>query len=314
MRIDAVRQLLRAVYFRHVKPRYVRYRLSRGQGEFDLDFHGAGIGFFGQLTACLQFFRHAEARGFSPYIRFSSDNYLDSDRGDDWFSYYFEHRTPRRADPGGRRRVLRIGNIGEMPEFERDLTLVEANRLFFGNVRIRPEIVDAVDAFRRANAVGEGTLGVHYRGTDKIEEAKPLSHAAMHAVVGAVLAKGGKFDSLFVASDEQGFIDGIAAAFKDMRVVTYDDSVRSQDDTPVHLGGKAAGNHAIGLDALMNALILSSCGTLVRSTSFLSAWSSIFNPAIPVVLVNEPYAHKLWYPEREIMKTAVPARSLMTGA
>ena len=306
-----MRQLLRAIYHRHVKPRYVRYRLSRRQPEFDLEFHGAGIGFFAQLTACLHFYRHAEARGFSPFVKLSSSNYLDSDLGDDWFAYYFDHLKPRREEAGRRRRALRIGNIGEMPEFDRDLSLADANRLFFGTVRIKPEIVGAVDGFCRTNAVGGSTLGVHYRGTDKSQEATPPGYAEVYAIIDEVLARNPAMDTLFVASDEHGFIEGVASQFRGLRVVTFDDAVRSRDGTPVHLGGKASGNYRIGLDALMNALILSRCGALVRSTSFLSAWSSILNPGIPVFLVNTPYAHKLWFPEREIMKTAVLARDLL---
>ena len=46
----------------------------------------------------------------------------------------------------------------------------------------------------------------------------------------------------------------------------------------------------------------SKCTAVIRTTSFLSAWASIFNPDLKVVLLNKPYSNRLWYPEREILR------------
>jgi hypothetical protein len=132
----------------------------------------------------------------------------------------------------------------------------------------------------------------------------------VHAVIDKVLARRPGTASLFVASDEQRFVDGIAARFPGLRVSSFQDSVRSSDGRPVHQGARAPGNVRMGQDALVNALILSRCAAVVRSTSFLSAWASILNPALEVVLTNEPHAGKLWYPERTIIRTATLARDL----
>ena len=305
-----IRHLLRASYHHFVKPRFVRYRLATAGAALHLDFYGEGIGFFAQLAAILQFFRHAEAPGFQPVVSLTSLNYLDSDMGDDWFEYYFERRLP--AVTASASQGLRIGNIKELPEFERDLSLAEANALFDKYVRIKPDITGAVDQFCRAHAIGPGIVGVHYRGTDKVGEAALVAYDAVFSAIGAVLAGRPGARGLFVTSDEQAFIGRIAARFPELDIVTLNDSRRSDDGQPVHLGQRAPGNYALGRDALMNSLVLSRCGAVVRSTSFLSAWASIFNPALPVVLLNTPYDHKLWFPEREIMKGAVLARNLTT--
>jgi hypothetical protein len=55
----------------------------------------------------------------------------------------------------------------------------------------------------------------------------------------------------------------------------------------------------------VNSLLLSRCHVLMRTASFLSAWSSIFNPALPVVMLNRPIDGKLWFPDREILGDAV---------
>ena len=39
----------------------------------------------------------------------------------------------------------------------------------------------------------------------------------------------------------------------------------------------------------MNALLLAKCGVLIRTTSFLSAWASLFNPELKVILLNNSH-------------------------
>ncbi len=304
-----LRRFLRRHYHRFIKPDLVKHQLATAKSVLHLEFHGEGIGFFAQLSACLHAFRHAEAHGLTPFIKLSSPNYLDSGMGDDWFQYYFDHQTPPGDTQPGNRRALRIGDISEMPGISSDLSLAEANTLFFKHVRIKPGIGAAVDQFCQTHLIGAGTLGIHYRGTDKKEEAVLLGYDAAFSKIGAVLMQRPGVTNLFVASDEQAFINRIAGRFPHLPVVTFEDSVRSQDGRPVHLGQRAPGNYLMGLDALMNSLLLSRCGAVARTTSFLSAWSSIFNPALPVFLLSVPYSGKLWFPEREIIGSA----TLMDG-
>ena len=299
-----LKQFLRAKYHQHIKPGLVKRRLARATSVLDLEFYGEGIGFFAQLSACLHIFRHAEVRGLVPLIKLSSLNYLDSAMGDDWFHYYFDPQAAPKAALRSNRHTLRIGNIKEMPDFSSDLSLAEANALFFRHVRIKPEISGAVDQFCRAHRITASTLGIHYRGTDKVEETALLDYDTAFSKIDAVLIRRPATVNLFVASDEQAFIDRIGARFPHLPVLTFDDSVRSRDGRPVHLGQRAPGNYLMGRDALMNSLLLSRCGAIVRTTSFLSAWSSVFNPALPVFLLNVPYSNKLWFPEREIIKSA----------
>jgi len=249
-------------------------------------------------------FHHAEARHLIPVVKLSSPNYLDRDRGDDWLQYHFDHPIPARPLKPGSCRALRIGNISEMPDFASDLTLAEAHTLFFQHVRVKRDVEAAVDTFCRAHLIGASTLGIHYRGTDKGEETALVGYEAAFSKIATVLMQRPGVTNLFIASDEQEFIDRSAGHFPHLPVITFNDSIRSQDGRPIHLGQRAPGNYLMGRDALMNLLLLSRCGAVARTTSFLSAWSSIFTPGLLVFLLNVPYPGKLWFPEREIIKTA----------
>jgi hypothetical protein len=119
----------------------------------------------------------------------------------------------------------------------------------------------------------------------------------------AYLRSNSSVDSVFLASDETSFINYARSALKDYKISCLPDSVRSLDGRPIHLSASGSG-YLIGRDALLNALVLARCRALLRTSSFLSAWSSIFRPSVEVFLLNQPFNKYLWYPEREILKTA----------
>lgn len=70
---------------------------------------------------------------------------------------------------------------------------------------------------------------------------------------------------------------------------------------PVAIEG---GGYEKGEDTFVNALLLSKCSTLIRTTSLLSAWASVFHPDLKVILLNRPYDNRLFYPETVIPEKA----------
>jgi hypothetical protein len=110
--------------------------------------------------------------------------------------------------------------------------------------------------------------------------------------------------AVFVASDEADFINDFRQHCTRVAVIAHDDQARSHDGGAVHTRLLAGGTNPRGMEALVNSLLLSNCVGLVRTSSFLSAWSCVFNPALPVVMLNRPYTDKLWFPDREIVRQA----------
>jgi hypothetical protein len=169
-------------------------------------------------------------------------------------------------------------------------------------LRPKPHIDKIVDDFW-ATVDGNGpVLGVHFRGTDKSWEAPRVSWEHCLTVVETYLRRHEAVKAVFAASDEQAFVDFMADSIKDVPVYSRQDHYRSRssDGPPVFLSD--AGGYEKGEDALVNALLLAKCSALIRTTSTLSAWASLFNPDIKVILLNKPYQNNLWYPESEIMK------------
>ncbi|HTU46588.1 MAG TPA: hypothetical protein VMF91_16090 [Bryobacteraceae bacterium] len=157
---------------------------------------------------------------------------------------------------------------------------------------LKQEILSKLEQFCGEHFAGKTIVGVHFRGNDKIEEAPRVSWDSMRETIANYLRANHDVHGLFIATDELPFRAYIADSFPGLEVISYGRSLAT--DSKADLGGS---NYAKGEGALMDCLLLSRCSAAIRTTSFLSAWASIFNPKLPIVLMNRPYPQKLWFPE-----------------
>lgn len=270
------------------------------------------LGFFANLTACLQILAYCKATGKEPLIWMTSRLYTDAPPGSDWFGDFFEripttdrNVTATRSEQRKSCKITSLDELGFPKNFRRDyyqnISLESAKALFDRHIRIKPKVLEAVDRFCDEHFTGRTVLGVHYRGTDKTKEAEAVTFARCIEIINEFLARNPNFDSIFVTSDQQDFIDHVSQAYPRMNVYAHEDTQRSSNGMAIHLNQKTGGNYAKGFEALVNCLILARCHTLVRTISLLSAWASVFSPSIPVILLNKPLNNNLlWFPEREV--------------
>ncbi|MEI8365786.1 MAG: nodulation protein NodZ [Parachlamydiaceae bacterium] len=155
-------------------------------------------------------------------------------------------------------------------------------------IKIRPSILDKVDAFVHANFTDSHMIAVHYRGTDKKKEVPRVPYEDIAANVNQYIIEHNWTDyKIFVASDEQPFVQYMETAFPGL-VVTYEVD-RSSDGVPLH-EKKLLNQYCCGESALIDCLLLSRADVLIRTESNLSLWSTYFNPAIPEVLIHKARA------------------------
>jgi hypothetical protein len=275
--------------------------VRRGFLDIEIDFDVGG--FFAQINWCLFVFAFAHRHSLEARVALVSENYRVDPARRDWLTEFFVCRRPFTVSEMEaafhRKHITDFDELGFT--ITPDLTLAEAHDVFFARLAIAPDVLAEVDAFV-ANEFRGRVLGLHYRGTDKDREAEPVSYGAMTANAAELMAMR-DFGTVFVTSDEAAFVTFVEESFPHARVVSRSDHERSRDGRAIHQD-RSAGRSRIGYDALCNALLLSRCDMLLRTTSFLSAWSAIFNPAIPIRTLNAPRKKMLWYPEREIMRVA----------
>ena len=291
--------------FRWVQGLSWQIPMSRNGGicSFEINYTN---GFFAQLAWCLLIFKYCELHQLIPDICLSGQ-YRDPNRGRNWLDYYFDISRPMTSE-GVPRRVRYTKKLGDYEELGQPMphrmSLEDSTRLFFKYLKPKPHIIALVDNFWKHIEVHGPAVGIHFRGTDKTIEAPRVSWDYCLQILQAYLKTDDRIKAVFVASDEQKFIDFVVQSVTDIPIFSYDDHYRYQPGDELSPHRIPGGEYEKGEDALVNALLLSRCATLIRTTSFLSAFAPIFNPELKIILLNKPYDPCLWYPEIEILGSA----------
>lgn len=214
--------------------------------------------------------------------------YYDPDHGDNWWSYYCNEINLGKRTSNN---VFQI-QIGSklLPETKTMLlnNRKKVHKLITKYMHIKNYIKQKIFAFAKKHFYKKFVISVHYRGTDKYTEAPPLSYQEVSDAVDEILKKINKKSyKIFIASDEQGFIDHMIKRFGSY--VCYNkDAFHSTDNTPVH-SDLDLNRYKCGEDAIIDCVLLSMGDFLIRCSSNLSRWSTYFNPKIPVLLLNSQF-------------------------
>ncbi|MDP3719154.1 MAG: nodulation protein NodZ [Acidobacteriota bacterium] len=246
-------------------------------------------GLFSEVAAVVGCLAHYEARPelyAGLRVDFQEHGlYYDPAAGANWWEYYFEPVTIASS----RKAIDRIVPPWQHDDFaeyvELDMPRDVAAGIVKRHVRIRESMRNQVDRYWVAHADGAGMIGIHYRGTDKWEGAPPVPYEAVAAAVReASVAVGDAHCKIFVATDEQAFLDYMLTAYPGQ--VVYRQMPRSVDGHPIH---KAPGDgFRKGEDAVIDCLLLARCAQLVRTDSDLGLFATFFNPDLPVRLLGTP--------------------------
>jgi len=302
-----------------LRPLINRRRMSRSGHLLVVDLN-SWVGLFAHLEWFLEISVHCERHGLTPCFMSTSPQYVDPERGPDWYRYFF---TNPQLSPGDRQRiaagtvpVCRIDGIRQLglPEnYDLALNLREAPKLVRKYIGVRPEVTERVDAFVGRHLADRTVLGVHYRGTDKRAEAPLLSYTHVRRSIDRFLDENDDFDCLFVSSDEQAFVEFIESEFSaSVPVVYHEDQERSTTGVAIHRS-KSGDRFRKAEEAVINCLLLSRCDALIKTPSILSGWSRLFNPDLPVILLASPYEGQLWFPDRDLV-SETPSRWIQDAA
>jgi len=303
--VDRAKQIRRSERFKHsvATPRrislHAMQRLNRGVFAIEIKENS---GFFSVMQMVLFILMFCEEKCLTPRISARGGLYGDADGKVDWFSAFFEPVRAPAALPLARKlrtsTVRDLVQLGFRQRYEHLLELGSASQLFFAYYRPAQHIVREVDAVCERLGISAFTLGVHFRGTDKTLEAVPVSWKDFCRHVETTLAENPCLNHVFISSDEQAFVDYFVAWPFSKPVSVAPARLLANGATPVHFSGFPG--LEVGREALVSSLLLSRCGYLVKTPSYLSAWSRIFNPALPVKLVAPPRPDAFWFPDSRL--------------
>jgi hypothetical protein len=273
----------------------LRARQIARSGVLGVDIRST-VGLGARLAWCLEIMAHCDDNGIEPRFRFS---YPDARPARDHFEALFRVR----GSQGRRARFVRIGSIIELDlgrDYDQVLTVDRASGLIRKYLEVKEDVAAEVDEFRRRHFGTGPVLGVHYRGTDKVVESPPVPFDRVKRNVEHYLERYPETSGVFVATDDQRFLEYVRAVPVGRRIFYREDSFRSTDGSSIHESA-ATDKDQINRDAIVNCLILSRCAALLKTASILSGWSKLFNPELPVVMLNRPPEENLWFPERVLV-------------
>lgn len=142
-------------------------------------------------------------------------------------------------------------------------------------IKLKPQVQSYIDKnladiFREEKRL----LGIHVRGTDfhkgYLNHAKAVS-VGQYLDEAAKAMDSGKFDGIFLATDEENAVSVFKSRFGD-RVRYYGDTLRSATGEALHFTENIRVNHKylLGLEVLRDALTLASCDGLIAGLSNVS--------------------------------------------
>lgn len=302
--IDTARQFRRSEGFKNAINTPARMALHARQrlngSYFVIEIH-ADSGFFSVMQIVLCILLYCDEKHLTPIVSARGGSYGDAQGKIDWLAECFENIARLPAPAAGRRlRTSVVSDLGDLGfrRYESGLSLERASTVFLSNYRPTASIRADVDGIRERLGIGPSTLGVHFRGTDKKFEAHTIEREAFCRMVERTLADEPHLTNLFVSSDEPAFLDFFANWGFAVPVSVAPARLLATGDKPVHFSGYPG--LAIGREALVASLLLASCGYLLKTPSYLSAWSKIFNPSLPVRLAVPPRDNACWFPDSRI--------------
>jgi hypothetical protein len=286
-----------------IKPRIKRSLISlfakynSRNGVFAVEIRST-VGLGARLAWCLEILAYCDENGLIPQFKFS---YPNSAKSEDYFGRFFGIKGV--LDKGKSPTFIKIASITELnlgKDYDRLLNIDLASFLINKYLIVKDDVVSEVEDFCSKHFANRRVLGVHYRGTDKGEESPILPYDKVIRNVERYLTLHPDTDRIFIASDDINFIENIEKASVGRPILYRNDSFRARDGNSIHRSA-ATDKYEITRDAIVNCLLLSRCDALLKTASILSGWSKLFNPRLPVVMLNRPYGEYQWFPERDLV-------------
>lgn len=223
---------------------------------------------------------------------------------------------PRNSIRGAKYKIrINISNVRSFPEISRELrelNLIKSNQIFQDLFEIEESILQSVFEYV-SQEIASPFLAIHLRGTDKYKEARLVTLSEVLETLSSLIDRTqNEVTPIFVASDEKKLIEDLSLQierqFPNCKVYFQKGFNRSLDGRPLHLRGysSSGSEQDLAIEALIEALILSKSSILIRNSSFLSGWASIFNPNLKVLMLNAPDKSKNWFPDSYISLNQFP--------
>jgi len=257
----------------------------------------SSVGLGAKLEWCLEILAYCHDNGLVPQFKFS---YPNCEKSEDYFGKFFKLKEI--IDENKPVKFTTISSIIDLnlgKDYDTILNIELATYLIDKYLAVKQDVLGEVESFCHQHFANRRVLGVHYRGTDKTKESPVVPYDTVKRNIEHYLKLRPETDSVFIASDDINFIENMERASVGRPIIYRNDSLRSGDGNSIHESADT-NKYEVNRDAIVNCFLLSRCDALLKTASILSGWSKLFNPNLPVVVLNQPYEQ--WFPERDLIR------------
>jgi len=264
--------------------------LNQPECSFAICLEDENRGFFSLLISYIDLFEYYSKFGIVPNIYILNQNYRNGEFDILDGLFKLPNRTPL-SDCDFR---IRVGHTMELYRFK-SLTKNVDNKLAAEIVRkelVPNEYIKVnVEEFINVNIGGE-FIAIHWRGTDQIETTGVSYNQILDELSNYFYYTSIKTRCVYIATDEISKLkiltEKISVAFPEIKIV-FAPVTRSHDGQPIHRHNaqNVRKESKLAEEALFDCLVLARSNYLIRTTSNLSAWSSIFNPNLKTKVLDE---------------------------
>ena len=267
------------------------------------------VGFFSLLTWQLYVTKYLSSLNLDFTVSLNNKNYNSDEKNTTLLFSRFTTNENKALTKIKNRQCITIKDIAELVPKYVKLNIQESHLMQQSHLQPTQRIMDQVDSFINQK-LGNHFIAVHWRGTDKSSESRKVLAEEFMEAIGKKLGQLGLGPiKCFIASDEESKMSllkaGIKSRFPQIEVESFQQVLRSTNGKPLHINNKSsiAQRASLGDEALVECLVLSRANFLIRTTSFLSGWSSIFNPHLDICMLNIPDAHAMYFPDSELARS-----------
>lgn len=278
-----------------------RIALRSGPVLFDISER---MGMGAMMTQFVMIMSRAEALGIVPVIRFTNPLYGEVS-GRDWIGDFFDPRFDAPADAC-------IGTAVKIRnEMDQDyligsgqMDVPTAHRIFKSRLGLSTQITDEVARFEANYGPMAECIAIHYRGTDKIYEAKRVTADAIERLVPRALERA-QARRIFLATDEPAFETWLRDRHPGVEILSYlRDEVDRTRGGPIHFAH--APGYWKGIEAVVNIVLFSRSAALVRTPSYFSAWAKVLRPDLAIATVGFAGLDRPRFPDSELVGAPDP--------
>lgn len=176
----------------------------------------------------------------------------------------------------------------------------EPNNLFFEYFKFSDEILEEVDNFMNEFKETK-TLGIHYRGTDKINTEGGYINIDIFKQIMDDYLSYNHIDNIIIFTDEKNIFINLYDYYKNKYNIKYTNNFIELNTDDILWSNYNKYNFNIDKiykQCIIDSIILSKCDVVIKTSSQFSAWSKIFNPNIEIYRISS-FIHD-WFPDSRI--------------